>query len=352
MFSPDGAILAVSGSRPRGKEYDPVLTLWDAASGRHLRTLPDASSDFSPDGKHLATPYPATGEVVIRDIKSWAEVRRLKCSRVESANYSPDGKHLLSHWGHYDRDTGRITGGEQVWNLADGRVVFEPTWEKDERCEWHWITRDGRLLMATNKQRLRTWNPRDGSDTSVKLEGGERLGHYTTDLTGTRLLYSGVEAIQTLDMTNGKVVHTFGGDGVGGEVAWLTDDGTEVVTTSKDGRVVIFDAANGRQRHAFFVAGVEKGHPPSVHPGPDPRWLVVHRSTPRNNDPLFDSWVSLYTRGGRLVRDDQHVITAAFDPAGRRVAVRAYTPELPGRPSRMTVTLHDAAAWLAGGAKN
>jgi WD40 repeat protein len=305
---------------------------------------------ISPDGKLLATPLPRSGEILIRDSTATKEVRRLNHPKAESVRFSPDGKLLLSHWSHHDRDTGRITTGARVWTLADGRVVFEPAWEKDEYCRWETFTRDGRLMMATNKPRLRTWNPRDGSDTSVILEG-ERIGFYSIDDAGSRLLHYGTGEIQTLDVKTGKVLHTFTGPGVGEEAAWLRPDGSEVVTATTDGRVVMFDAATGRLRNAFAVIGVVKEQPPSVSPGPDPRWFVVYRHAFRDNDVRLDRWVAIYTRDGRRVREDRDVMAVAFDPARRSVAVRTDVPTGPDELPRTTVTIHDAAVWLAGGAK-
>jgi hypothetical protein len=59
----------------------------------------------------------------------------------------------------------------------------------------------------------------------------------------------------------------------------------------------------------------------------------------------------VYTPAGRLVRRDRGVAELAFDAAGRAVVVVTRTPATADQPPRFDVTVHDAAAWLAGGAK-
>ncbi|HEX4611657.1 MAG TPA: hypothetical protein VH092_25905 [Urbifossiella sp.] len=57
---------------------------------------------------------------------------------------------------------------------------------------------------------------------------------------------------------------------------------------------------------------------------------------------------TLFTIDNRLVRRLPAVRDVAFDPAARSVAVLDPAGAGPGRPGASVVTIHDAAAWVAG----
>jgi WD40 repeat protein len=107
-FSPDGKMLATTS------HYDPVVRLWESATGRELESLRGTadsmiSTAFSPDGATLVT-GDSRGHLTLWDLES----RRPQASwnahgyRVMSVAYSADGRTLAS------------TGDEKVklWEIS------------------------------------------------------------------------------------------------------------------------------------------------------------------------------------------------------------------------------------------
>ena len=168
-FSPDGRSI-VSGSE------DSTLKLWDAASGRSLRTLKGHIDSvnavaFSADGRRIVSGsgydilLPDRGSDTIRlwDAASGRELRTLAghSLRVTSVAFSPDGRTIVS--GSDDRTL-------KIWDTASGRelrtlaghsgsvnaVAFSP---------------DGRTIASASKDgSIRLWTA--GGDTLATLVAG------------------------------------------------------------------------------------------------------------------------------------------------------------------------------------
>jgi WD40 repeat protein len=136
-FSPDGRLLASAS-------LDKTAKIWDAATGKEVRTLPHSVADFdmvwsiafSPDGRQLAT---GSWEKNLRlwDVASGRELHKIKVSTgsglepVFSVAFSPDGRRVAAGGGSktiklYDSGSGRELKVLSGHGATVGRLAFSP----------------------------------------------------------------------------------------------------------------------------------------------------------------------------------------------------------------------------------
>ncbi len=203
-FSPDGRFLAAGD----GTGYGAVV-IWEAAAGQPHFTVPEARTGleshicFSPDGRYLA--YSSRDFALnLLDVYQGAVCCSLTGhqSPIEGIRFSPDGSLLAS----LDRD-----GTLYVWRAAaDGSFRLQ-------------------AQFPGSSANVDVWNlafSPDGRAIACQLDGG-RIGIFDGD--GGRLLCSIQETLY------GEGCMVFSGDG------------SFLLTGSGDGRVRMWDAANGER---------------------------------------------------------------------------------------------------------
>jgi WD40 repeat protein len=153
-FAPGGKTLATAGR-------DEVVKLWDTATGRHLRTLSRHYSwievlAFSPMGKTVASAG-QDGTIRLWDPATGADACPLPGHQyaVDRVALSPDGRTAL---------TAGWDGTLRWWDTAGGRerrVIHVPG-----AMEGLAFGSDGRTLLGTVHDRLRTWDLATGRETT------------------------------------------------------------------------------------------------------------------------------------------------------------------------------------------
>jgi WD40 repeat protein len=146
--SPDGKYLA-SGN------YDKLALLWDAETGKQLRSFEGHSDHvvsvaFSPDGKQIVSGS-YDGTIRVWEVESGKQVRSLdpRKGKVYSIALSPDGKLIAS--GHVDGDI-------KVWDAANGRLL------NSEKANDYGVyslvfSPDGSRLLSTGADaKVRVWD--------------------------------------------------------------------------------------------------------------------------------------------------------------------------------------------------
>jgi len=187
-FSPDGTqVVAATDSS------DPP-TIWDAGSGRRLRRLrraPDSLSDsysasFSPDGTQVIS---ASQDASARvwDATSGRLLRTIgEGTGAYDASFSPDGRHV-------------VTAGDRtvkVWR--DGRLVHTIRGHTDAVRSADFDPGGARVLTASTDDTVRIWDPAQGDPTVLRrLRRGRApvtLQSATFSRDATRLVTAGSEA--------------------------------------------------------------------------------------------------------------------------------------------------------------
>ncbi|HZT81788.1 MAG TPA: hypothetical protein VFA26_16295 [Gemmataceae bacterium] len=126
-FSPDGKLLLV-GYQGRGLDKEPLLRLWDVATGKEVRSFTGLKQDvvyveFLPDGKH-ALIRDRSDSFSLWDVSTGKEVRRIKTpeSPVAGLALSADGKRLLA-WAMLAADGKKAECRLGLWDVTNGELL-------------------------------------------------------------------------------------------------------------------------------------------------------------------------------------------------------------------------------------
>ena len=300
-FSPDGK-WALSGSE------DQTLRLWEAATGREVRTFVGHTEAitfavFSPDGRQiLSSSYDRT-------LKLWeaATGREIRTFRghgegVWDAAFSPDGKWALS---------GSADQTMKLWNLATGDEVRTFTGHQQAVTDVD-FSPDGTLAVSGSvDQTIKLWKVGTGEEVRTFKGHAQGITVVAFSPDGARLISSSEDrTLRLWDVKTGLALRTFSGHVQAVLSVAFSPDGKQVLSAGQDQTLKLWDVATGKEQRAFL------GHTEAVVAAvfsPDGKWALSG-----SEDQSLKLWDvttgrELRTFAG-IIREARDV---AFSPDGR-----------------------------------
>jgi WD40 repeat protein len=308
-FSPDGQTIASGGGF-----YSNAISLWDARTGKPLRTLTGHESAmkqiaFSPDGKVLAGTVESSSNLYLWDVKTGELLRTVAVSADPySIDFSPDGKVLASGGGYddgslklLDIETGkprRALSGSAIQTALNpltkkmeskrrgvSAVRFSPDGATlaaavdDGSSVKVWNARTGVLLRRTGLQEREDYGSAFSPDLGLLASSG---GAEPTMLeiwdTAKGVLRFGLEGhdepvvavafspdgktlasgsldrtVKVWDVGSGKLIRTLAGHGNSVNAVAFSPDGKTLLSGSADGTVRLWDVQTGEVKEISIL---------------------------------------------------------------------------------------------------
>ena len=208
LYTPDGKSLVAI-------EYDAIVRVWDAATGRIIAEIGDVKADsrmssryreiaLSPDGKALAM-IDQPAELSIWDLASGRERRRWHQARdeeYEHPTFSPDGRTVATGVKRFDETTEKSESFIALWDTA------APT-EHRRRIPGDWVrlwdlkfSPDGKMLATAS----RDTEVRDGDKLIGPKKGSTRLWDLASGRERSRFPVEGCDVFSIAFSPDGKLL--------------------------------------------------------------------------------------------------------------------------------------------------
>jgi WD40 repeat protein len=311
-LSPDGKSIACSGGTLSESGF---IKVFEATSGAELFTItghkgPVRSAAYSPDGEHLASASD-DGTAKIWDAKSGKLLRTIadrdsSISAVSAVAFSPDGKRLA---GAIQEDATL-----RIWDRATGRQLCELQGHTGNVTRLVFSPDGQRLASASEDRTVKVWKTDTGGELITLIGHVDGIAGVAFSPDGGRLVTASHDnTVRVWDSASGLLCFT-----LVGHVAPVMDvryspDGERLVTASLDGTIKFWSAKRGHAVEALRPAGGS-----GLVFSPDGRHLAS-RCEKRPSDVVV-----LDAATGKEVRafkgHEMQIAAVAYAPDGKRLA--------------------------------
>ena len=234
-WSPDNKYIA-------SNSYGYNVKIWEAESGKVIRTLSGHSSDvssvaWSPDGKYIVS----GGDdhtVKIWEVASGKELRTLEGhpGGVRFVAWSPDGKYIAS---------GRGDESVKIWDAASGKELRALSGHSASVTSVSWSPDGKYIANGSWDKTIKIWDAASGKELCM-LKHSDYVNSVAWSPDGKYIVSGGDDhTVKIWDMTSRKELRTLIGHSDDVEsVAW-SPNGKYVASGSRDGTIKIWDPQNG-----------------------------------------------------------------------------------------------------------
>jgi WD40 repeat protein/GTPase SAR1 family protein len=242
VFSPDGKNFLSS-------DKDGTLKLWDAGSGKEVRTFPGHNKPargcaFSPDGTRILSAY-EDRILKMWDVDSGKEIRSFSGHKgsVNHCAFSPDGKQILSASGDHTL---------KLWDAGSGKEIRSFSGHKGPVNNCAFSPDGTKIISASYDHTLKLWDVGSGKETrTFSGHKGSVMGcAFSPD--GTQIISTSHDnTLKLWEVGSAREISTFPGHEGPVSGCAFSPDGTRILSASHDNTLKLWEVESGKELNNF-----------------------------------------------------------------------------------------------------